>query len=68
MSFLYALRVDKTCAAGHAWERGQAGQNRKEEKAMLTKVHGVIIHQISKGGTLALHEHDPKDQKHHLSS
>ena len=35
---------------------------------MLTKAHGVIIHQISKGGTLALHEHDPKDQKHHLSS
>jgi hypothetical protein len=25
-------------------------------------------HSLQKGGTLALHEHDPKDQKHHLSS
>ena len=49
-------------------ETQQNSNTQKEEKAMLTKVHGVIIHQISKGGTLALHEHDPKDQKHHLSS
>ena len=40
----------------------------KGDKTMLYDSHHIHTQPISKGGTLALHEHDPKDQKHHLSS